>query len=56
MLARLATVQPDVDWKARARAIAGVPGDMLTRTLTERLLSMLGRELEVLHGEEASAA
>ena len=41
---------------ARAKEIAGVPGDMLTRTLTERLLSMLDQELEGLHGEEASAA
>lgn len=47
LLSALAAAQPEVDWKARAREIAGVPSDMLTRTTTEQLLYKLRDELEV---------
>jgi hypothetical protein len=44
LLAQLAEHNPDVDWPATARELAGVPGDMLTRTganaLIERLRDM----------------
>jgi hypothetical protein len=46
LLTELATAQPDVDWTARARQLAGVSGDMLTRTTTEQLLFKLREELE----------
>jgi hypothetical protein len=56
LLAELATAQPDVDWKAHAREIAGVPGDMLTRTDAETLHGKLNRELaQLAHGEPTAA-
>ena len=48
ILAELAELRPEVNWAARAREIAGVPGDMLTRTGAEILLGKLDEQLEEL--------
>jgi hypothetical protein len=41
----LAALDPETNWVARARALAGVPGNMLTRTLAGQLIGDLEREL-----------
>jgi hypothetical protein len=45
LLNELAAAIPGVDWKTRAREIAGVPGDMVTATTMEVLLDKLDEEL-----------
>jgi hypothetical protein len=52
----LAAAAPDIDWPAHARKIAGVPGEMLTRTGAEILLGKLDDELEHLADKEPTAA
>jgi hypothetical protein len=46
LLEGLDAVWPEVDWKARAKEIAGVSGDMLTKTTMEQLLHKLAQMLE----------
>jgi hypothetical protein len=47
-MVKLSKQDPDTDWRVKTRELAGVPGDMLTKTLADRLI----RELETnLHGE-----
>ncbi len=46
LLDELTAARPDVDWKARAKEIAGTSGDMLTTTTMMILIGKLGRELE----------
>jgi hypothetical protein len=48
LMVKLSKQDPDTDWRVKTRELAGVPGDMLTKTLADRLI----RELETnLHGE-----
>jgi hypothetical protein len=42
LLEQLAEDDPDTDWPARARELAGVPGNQLTRTVADRLIRQLG--------------
>jgi hypothetical protein len=45
LIASLAEAHPDVDWKQKAREVAGVSGDMLTRTVADELIDRLEQEL-----------
>jgi hypothetical protein len=45
LLIELAQHDPGTDWKAEARKIAGVPGDMLTRTVADELIDRLEQEV-----------
>jgi hypothetical protein len=45
LLVELTEEAPDVDWKAKARELAGVPGDMLTATIADMLIDQLRDEL-----------
>jgi hypothetical protein len=46
LLEELGAAWPEVDWKARAKDLAGTPGNMLTATTIEILLGKLRNELE----------
>lgn len=46
LFTELDALDPGTDWTARAREIAGVPGDMLTHARAQILLGKLARELE----------
>lgn len=46
LIDQLGAAWPEIDWKSRAKEIAGVPGDRLTRTSAEILLDKLKDELE----------
>jgi hypothetical protein len=46
LLAELAQRDPDVDWKAQARQLAGVPSREMTSTMTARLIATLEGHLE----------
>jgi hypothetical protein len=50
LLAELGEREPDVDWRLEARDLAGVPAEMLTATITNRLIGALERRLEQLAG------
>jgi hypothetical protein len=52
LFAELAERQPDTDWRARMREIAGVDGDMLTKTIADRVI----RGLEEHVDDQADAA
>jgi hypothetical protein len=41
LIAELAALDPETDWIAKARALAGVPGNMLTRTIADQLIRQL---------------
>jgi ERF superfamily len=45
LIDRLAEIEPDTDWVARAREIAGVPGNMLTRAGAVIVIEKLRGEL-----------
>jgi hypothetical protein len=45
LLIELAEHDPGTDWKAEARRIAGVPGDMLTGMIADMLIGRLEQEL-----------
>jgi hypothetical protein len=59
LLVELTKQAPDVDWKARARELAGVPGDMLTATIADSLIDQLRDERDDLElarlSDEAAA-
>jgi hypothetical protein len=41
LFTELAEQDPETDWPARAREIAGVPGELMTRTIAELLIQQL---------------
>jgi hypothetical protein len=41
LVAQLQELRPDTDWRAKARELAGVPGDMLTATIAADLIDRL---------------
>jgi hypothetical protein len=45
LIRTLQGADPDTDWRARAKELAGVPAEMLTRTGAERLIEKLQGEL-----------
>jgi hypothetical protein len=46
LIRTLQECEPDVDWRARARELIGVPADMLTMTTAEILVGKLRAEVE----------
>jgi hypothetical protein len=48
LLESLEEIDPDTDWKARARELAGASGDMLTHTSAIMLIGLLEEELQTL--------
>jgi hypothetical protein len=46
LIAELEQQDPDVDWKQRAREIAGCPGDKLPGTIAAALIESFEDELE----------
>ena len=52
LLLELDTRDADVDWRVKARELAGVPGEMLTKALADRLI----HELEGYVDEDEEAA
>ena len=55
LLAELATLEPGVDWPARAREIAGVPGHLLTQGGATILIRKLEAALDVVGAAEDPA-
>jgi ERF superfamily len=52
----LASIDPDTDWSARARELAGVPPRLLTRAVAGGLIDDLRAELARLNSEDAADA
>jgi hypothetical protein len=50
---QLAELDPETDWPARCRELAGVPGEMLTRGAAGGLVRRLDEILVELRGEAA---
>jgi hypothetical protein len=50
LFAELIQADPEADWQARAREIAGCPSDHLTATIMGRLIEKLEVELEKVLG------
>jgi hypothetical protein len=49
LLGQLATQNPEVDWPAAARDLAGVPGDLLTHAGAESLIEKLEQTAQLAH-------
>jgi hypothetical protein len=48
LIAALAAERPDTDWRRRAQEVAGVPGNMLTRTIAKTVIEALEAELDAV--------
>jgi hypothetical protein len=48
LIVQLEQRDPDTDWRGRARQLAGVPAELLTRTVADTLI----RELERLAADD----
>jgi hypothetical protein len=58
LIAELEAVKPDIDWRARAREIAGCPGDKMPPSVANIVIDKLEEilaELDGLGPDEAAA-
>ena len=53
LIASLAEVHPDIDWKQKAREIAGCPGDKMTAAVANIVIDKLDEILAELAGQAA---
>jgi hypothetical protein len=54
LLARLAELRPDLDWKQRAQELAGVPSAHLTQTIANRLITQLQQNVDAAEEFDAT--